>query len=351
LNTPQSSTGKYLGQNNQSIQVKKRKFQQPIVIKGANANNLKNIDINIPTKGIISITGVSGSGKTSLAFDVIADSFNAGRAVNCTKAAFHNIDFIIVIDQQKIGTSSLSTPSTYTGMFDLIREIFAKLHESKSRKLTKSSFSFNSKDGRCPTCKGMGNVKVSMDFLSDVWVVCDTCNGKRYKNTILDIKFNGLTINDILNLEVSDAISIFKDHSKISNILTLLHKIGLGYVKLGQATSTLSGGETQRLKLANELINATSNNGLFVFDEPSTGLHMQDVENLISVFNNLVDKGNTVLVVEHNLNIIRASDWIIDLGPEGGDLGGEVLFAGTPINIVDCETSFTGKALKNIFFS
>ncbi|MFK5894702.1 MAG: excinuclease ABC subunit UvrA [Pseudomonadota bacterium] len=345
---PSSITGKYLAHNNQSLKVRKHILQQPIVIKSANANNLKNIDINIPTRGIISITGVSGSGKTSLAFDVIADSYNAGRAVNCSETNFNNINSILVIDQQKIGTSPLSTPATYTGLFDLIRELFAKLDESKSRRLKKSSFSFNSKDGRCPTCKGMGNVKVSMDFLSDVWIVCDTCNGKRYKNAILEIKFNGHNINDILNLEVSDAISVFKGYSKISDILSVLQEIGLGYLKLGQATSTLSGGETQRLKLANELIKASSTNGLFIFDEPSTGLHMQDVENLISVFNNLVEKGNTVIVVEHNLDIIRASDWVIDLGLEGGDKGGEVIFAGSPEDIVKCEASFTGKALKII---
>ena len=349
LSNPYSSTGKYLSQKGLSLLQNNKELQEPIVIKGANANNLKQIDLDIPTGGIICVTGVSGSGKTSLAFDVIAYSFNAGRSINCSEATFININSILVIDQQKIGTSPLSTPATYTGLFDLIRDLFAKSDKSKIRKLNKSNFSFNSKDGRCPACKGMGNVKVSMDFLSDVWVVCDTCNGQRYKDTILEIQYNGYNINDILNLEISSAISVFKGHNKILAILSVLHEIGLGYIKLGQATSTLSGGEIQRLKLANELIKESSSSCLFIFDEPSTGLHMQDVENLISVFNNLVNQGNTVLVVEHNLDILKASDWIIDLGPEGGDLGGTVLFAGTPLDIVECGNSFTGKALSDNF--
>ena len=345
MSNPNSITGKCLLSRNK-IQPTKRKLQPPIKIIGASANNLKISSLDIPTGGIISITGVSGSGKTSLAFDVIAESFIAKKPIKCKDITFNNIDSLLVVNQEKIGVSPLSTPATYTGMFDLIRDFYAKLDESKLKKLKKSNFSFNSKEGRCPTCKGMGNVKVSMDFLSDVWVVCDTCNGKRYKNTILEIKFDGFNINDILNLEVKDAISVFKSQTKIYNILSTLQKIGLGYLTLGQATSTLSGGETQRLKLATELVKNTSSKCLYIFDEPSTGLHMQDVEKLISVFNSLVKKGNTVLVVEHNLDIINASDWIIDLGPEGGDKGGNVQFTGIPLDIFSVGNSFTGKALK-----
>jgi len=348
INNSNSITGKYLLQKNSHSVIQKHNLANPVSILGASANNLKNLNIDIPTGGIISITGVSGSGKTSLAFDVIADSFKANKTINCSDIETSNIDNILVVDQQKIGTSPLSTPATYTGMFDLIRELFSKLNASSLLKLKKSSFSFNSKDGRCPTCKGMGNVKVSMDFLSDVWVNCDTCNGRRYKSAVLSVKYNNLNINDILNLEVNDAIIVFKDHAKILNVLTVLQEIGLGYIKLGQATSTLSGGETQRLKLASELIKDNSNRTLYIFDEPSTGLHMQDVKKLISVFKNLVKNGNTVMVVEHNLDIIKASDWIIDLGPEGGYKGGEVVFVGTPKGIISCEASFTGKALKKI---
>jgi len=346
LSNSNSITGKYLSQNNNALQSSKHILNDAIRIVGASANNLKNIDIDVPTKGFISITGVSGSGKTSLAFDVIANSFNTKKTINCNDIIFNNTDTLLVVDQQKIGTSPLSTPATYTGMFDIIRELFAKLDESKARKLKKSHFSFNSKDGRCPACKGMGNVKVSMDFLSDVWVNCDACNGKRYKDTILEVQYNNHNINDVLNLEVTEAIQIFSDQSKILSILTVLDELGLGYIKLGQATSTLSGGETQRLKLATELIKEKSTNCLYIFDEPSTGLHMQDVDRLISVLNNLVKNGNTVLVVEHNLEIIKASDWIIDLGPEGGDKGGELIFAGTPDDIINCDKSFTGNALK-----
>ncbi|MCD4680974.1 MAG: excinuclease ABC subunit UvrA [Bacteroidales bacterium] len=352
IKNPKSITGKYLSKDRQEIIRQKinKQEREPgagISITGAYANNLKNISINIPAGGIIAVTGVSGSGKTSLAFDVIADSFKAGRAVNCDNISFANIDSVVVIDQQKIGTSPLSTPATYTGLFDIIRDLFARLDESKARGLKKLHFSFNSKEGRCPACKGMGNVKVSMDFLSDVWVSCDTCHGKRYKDSILKIRYKNLNINEVLELEVSEAYNIFEDNTKIRKILCVLRDIGLGYLKLGQSTSTLSGGETQRLKLASELIREFLDNCLFIFDEPTTGLHMQDVEKLIAVFNKLVNNGNTVLLVEHNLEIIRTSDWIIDLGPEGGDKGGEVVYSSISSKIVKCNKSYTGKALSN----
>lgn len=342
----ESITGSYLSKYQENKLLPKKDLNTGISITGANANNLNNIDLVIPSGGIITITGVSGSGKTSLAFDVIADSYNAGRPINCKSISFNYIDNILVIDQQKIGTSPLSTPATYTGLFDLIREIFAGLEESKSNRLKKSHFSYNSKDGRCPTCKGMGNVKVSMDFLSDIWVSCDTCHGKRYKSSILTVQYNDHNISDILNLEISEAISVFEGQSRILRILKVLEEIGLGYIKLGQATSTLSGGETQRLKLASKLIKEKSGRCLFIFDEPSTGLHMQDVERLIAVFNKLVDSGNTVFVVEHNLDIIQSSDWIIDLGPEGGDEGGELLYSGAITEIKECALSYTGTALE-----
>ena len=303
-------------------------LQQVVSIKGARAHNLKNIDLDIPSGKLVSLTGVSGSGKSSLAFDVIAASYAAGKAINCEAIFFHNIQQLLVIDQEKIGTSPLSTAATYSGLFDLIRDLFAKLEESKSRKLKKSHFSFNSKDGACPVCKGMGQLKISMDFLSDVWTPCDACHGKRYQENILEITFKEYNINDILNSSVSQAKAIFQDYPKLQHILNTLEEIGLGYLKLGQATSTLSGGETQRLKLASELLKENSSNSLIIFDEPSTGLHMQDVERLIKVFQKLIHKGHSLLVIEHHQAIIQASDWQIDLGPDGGDDGGELIYNG-----------------------
>ena len=323
-----SVTGRYLNRAQELKPKVVRPLQAGITVKNASANNLKNIALNIPSGGIVALTGVSGSGKTSLAFDVIGNSYVAGRPVNCQDISFGQFKSISVIDQQRIGTSPISTPGTYTGLFDLIRDLFANLPTSKDRGLKKAHFSFNSSEGRCEACKGMGQTKVSMDFLSDVWVNCETCHGSRYKKELLDIHFNGLNINEILNLEISKAIPYFAHHTKITDKLNMLEEIGLGYIKIGQSTSTLSGGETQRLKLANELMKETSGTGLYIFDEPSTGLHMQDVEKLISVFNQLVDNGNSVLVVEHNLDIIRSADWIIELGPEGGDEGGEVVYEG-----------------------
>lgn len=345
IENEKSITGKYLTENINIKSKIERNLETGIIIKSAKANNLKNIDLEIPSGGITVISGVSGSGKTSLAFDVIAKSFDTSNPQNCNEIAFQNIDSISVIDQKKIGISPLSTSATYTGLFDLIRDLFASLPEAKSEKFKKSHFSFNSKDGRCNTCKGMGSVKTSMDFLSDVWVLCDECNGKRYKKAVLDVKFKNLNINDILNLSVNQAISVFQDFSKMTKILNVLDEIGLGYLKLGQATSTLSGGETQRLKLATHLMEDNARQSLFIFDEPSAGLHMQDVEKLNRVFSKLADEGNTVIVVEHNLEIIKSADWVIDLGPEAGDDGGKVVYSGRISEMLKCKHSLTAKAL------
>lgn len=317
-----------------------------IKVIGAQAHNLKQIDVDIPGGGLVAITGVSGSGKTSLAFDVIAPSFQAKKAVSCRHIDFHHIESLTLIDQQAIGSSPLSTVATYTGMFDAIRTLFANLEAARQRKFKAAHFSFNSPDGRCEVCKGMGKIKVAMDFLSDVWVNCESCHGDRYKPNVLEIRFQGLHINDVLNLEVGEALDTFKAYPKITRILQILEEVGLGYIKLGQATASLSGGETQRLKLAARLTGETPGPGLFIFDEPSTGLHMQDVERLIAVFGRLVDKGHSVLVVEHHLDIIRAADWILDLGPEGGDMGGDIVYSGDAAGILNCAASYTGAALK-----
>jgi len=343
-NNPSSLTGKYLSQSAELITRKDVRLQAGISMKGARANNLKNIDLDIPSGGIISITGVSGSGKSSLVFNVIADSYSAGRPIYCDDIKFNNIDSIVAIDQDKIGTSRLSNAATYTGLFDHIRDLFAGLDEAKSKGFKRSHFSFNSKEGRCPVCKGMGSVKSSMDFLSDIWISCDACHGKRFKNDILKIRYKGLNIHDVLELEVEGASQLFEKEAK--HILKTLKEVGLGYLRLGQASSTLSGGETQRLKLAAGLTGETTGNTLYIFDEPSTGLHMQDIDILFTVFRRLVEQGNTVMVVEHNLEIIRASDWAIDLGPEGGDEGGSVVYRGVPAGIIDCQQSYTGSALR-----
>lgn len=330
LVNPNSVTGKYLTRKVVDRKKPVRNLKMGLQVKKAFANNLNNINLNIPTNGIVTITGVSGSGKTSLAFDVIAQSLLAKQPIKCDEITYEAFDHVAIIDQQRIGTSPSSTPATYTGVFDLIRDIFASLPESKAHGFKKSHFSFNNPEGRCETCKGMGQTKVSLDFLSDVWVECESCHGSRFKKPILDVRLDGLNINEVLRLEIAVARDIFQNNSRMRNKLAMLNEIGLGYIQLGQATNSLSGGETQRLKLAHELMKETKGHCLYIFDEPSTGLHMQDVEKLILVFNKLADQGHSVLIVEHNQDIIQSSDWIIELGPGGGDQGGCIVYEGIP---------------------
>ena len=345
LSEKKSITGKYLSELPKQIIRAPENLQKGIQIQSAQARNLKAIDINIPSGGITTITGVSGSGKTTLAFEVIANSFYAASPINCQEISFTNIDSIVVMDQQKIGSSPLSTIATYTGLFDSIRDIFAQEALAKQKKFQKSHFSFNSKQGSCKNCKGMGQTKVSLDFLSDVWVICDACQGKRYKEEILEIKYKEHSIADLLDLSISQAFSLFQKQALTSHHLKILEEVGLGYIKLGQATNTLSGGEIQRLKLAKELIKETKGKTLYIFDEPSTGLHMQDVEILIKVFRKLRKNGNTILMIEHHLDIIRASDWIVDLGPEGGENGGKLLYSGPTIELHRAKESYTAQKL------
>ncbi|NPD45168.1 MULTISPECIES: excinuclease ABC subunit UvrA [unclassified Lentimicrobium] len=343
-NSEDSITGKYLHQEI-NIPVSKAQLQTGIQIKAAHAHNLKNIDLKIPSGGMVAVTGVSGSGKSSLVFTVIAKSYKSGKAENCESISFDNINSISIMDQQSIGTSSLSNCATYTGIFEDIRDIFAKESEAKAKGFKKSHFSFNSKDGSCPACKGMGQNKVPMDFLSDVWVTCEICDGKRYKEEVLEVKHQEKSIDEVLKMSISEAKEFFSHAKKTAPALNILEEVGLGYIQLGQATSTLSGGETQRLKLAHELNKQSSSKTLFIFDEPSTGLHIQDVELLLKVFRKLVDEGHSLIIVEHNIDIIKAADWIIDLGPEGGDAGGELIFSGKLEELKTCDGSFTSMAL------
>lgn len=344
-NSEDSITGKYLSKNI-SIPKSTAQLQKGIHIKSAHANNLRNIDLQIPSGGIVAITGVSGSGKSSLVFEVIAKSYKSGQAENCEAISFENINSLSIMDQQSIGTSPLSNCATYTGIFEDIRDLFAKEPEAKAKGLKKSHFSFNSKDGSCPGCKGMGQNKVPMDFLSDVWVTCEICDGKRYKEEVLEIKHQEKSIDEVLKMSISEAKEFFSNAKKITPSLEILEEVGLGYLQLGQATSTLSGGESQRLKLAHELNKQSSSKTLFIFDEPSTGLHLQDIEVLLKVFRKLVEQGHTLIVVEHHLDIIKSADWVIDLGPEGGDTGGEMIFSGMFEDFLTCEASFTALALQ-----
>ena len=328
-----------------------------ISVTKASANNLKDINVKIPIGLLTCVTGVSGSGKSSLINNVLYLSIvnklleNNEGFVDCECIdGVDNIDKIIDIDQSPIGRTPRSNPITYTGIFSLIREEFAKKPESKSRGYTPGRFSFNVKgknNGVCPNCDGQGQIKVEMHFLSDVYVQCEKCNGKRYNDETLEIKLNGKDISDVLDMTVEEALIFFKNYPRIYKKLTVLSDVGLGYIKLGQSAITLSGGEAQRIKLAKELIRPDTGHTLYVLDEPTTGLHNYDVKNLLRVLERLKDKGNTLIIIEHNLDVIKTADWIIDLGPEGGNGGGQVIASGAPEDLIKIKKSHTGKYLKS----
>ena len=350
-----SLTGQYLSQK-RTISVPERRRAgsgQKLVVRGARANNLKNITVEFPLGKFICVTGVSGSGKSSLVNEILKKrllhDLNRAKVRPKDHDGIDGIEYlnkIIDIDQSPIGRTPRSNPATYTGLFDLIRALYATTPDAKLRGYTSGRFSFNVKGGRCEACKGDGIVKIEMHFLPDVYVPCEVCHGRRYNRETLEVRYKGKNIYDVLEMTVEEALPFFAQHSKIKNILQTLDDVGLGYIKLGQPSTTLSGGEAQRIKLATELSRRDTGRTLYVLDEPTTGLHTHDVKRLLEILNRLADSGSTVIVIEHNLDVIKTADWIIDLGPEGGDEGGTVLATGTPEEIAACEQSYTGQFLK-----
>lgn len=355
-NNKNSLTGKYLSGKlkiESNITPVSRKHAT-ISIKGARQWNLKNIDVDFPINKLICVTGVSGSGKSTLIHDTLY-----GGVRKATLGAYYgtigqfdkitgceNVSDVLLVDQSPIGRTPRSNPATYTKVFDDIRVLMAQTMEAKLRGYSQSRFSFNVKDGRCPVCEGQGQIKIEMQFLPDIYVTCDECHGSRFKEETLEVDYKGKNISEILKLTVDEALEFFQNIPSLRRKLTTIQDVGLGYLELGQPSNTLSGGESQRLKISRELVKKFEGKMLYILDEPTTGLHFYDVDKLIKVLRQLVDKGNTVVLIEHNLDVIKNSDWIIDLGPEGGEKGGEVVAIGTIQDIIDCPRSYTGQYLK-----
>lgn len=357
MNCPESITGKYLsGELSIPVPTERRKGNgHSIVVHGARKNNLKNIDVTIPLGCMTLITGVSGSGKSSLVNEVLlpylSEKLNRTKptAVECDGIdGIEYLDKVIAIDQSAIGRTPRSNPATYTGVFGLIRDLFASTLDAKERGYTSGRFSFNVKGGRCEHCDGDGILKIAMNFLPDVYVPCEVCHGARYNRETLAVKYKGKSIADVLDMTVEEAVGFFQNISSIKNKMQTLYDVGLGYIKLGQSATTLSGGEAQRVKLATELSKRSTGKTMYILDEPTTGLHTHDVAKLITILQRLVAAGNTVVVIEHNLDVIKVADHIIDLGPEGGDGGGTIVATGTPEEVAGCGQSYTGQFLKKM---
>ena len=356
MKNPNSITGKYLsGKIKIPVPKTRRKPKGFLKVVGAKENNLKNIDVKLPIGVLTCVTGVSGSGKSSLVNEILykslARKLNRARTIpgKCKKIeGMEQLDKVINIDQSPIGRTPRSNPATYTGMFDMIRDLFAATTDAKERGYKKGRFSFNVKGGRCEACSGDGILKVEMHFLPDVYVPCEVCGGKRYNRETLEVHYKGKTIYDVLEMTVEEALDFFKNVPRILNKVQTLYDVGLGYLKLGQPSTTLSGGEAQRIKLATELSKRSTGKTIYVLDEPTTGLHFADVHKLVEILHRLTDEGNTVVVIEHNLDVIKVADYIIDMGPDGGDRGGTVVVAGTPEQVAEHPTSYTGKYVKHM---
>jgi excinuclease ABC subunit A len=326
-----------------------------VVIRGAREHNLRNVDVAIPLGCFVAVTGVSGSGKSTLVNDILWNAlgrrFYRAKTIPGLHAGIDGLellDKVVDIDQSPIGRTPRSNPATYTGLFTIIRDLFSELPESKMRGYTPGRFSFNVKGGRCEACQGDGLVKIEMHFLPDVYVPCDVCRGKRYNRETLEVFYKGHSIADVLELTVDDALELFEAVPRLRRHLQTLSDVGLGYIHLGQSATTLSGGEAQRVKLASELSKIATGQTFYILDEPTTGLHFEDVRMLLEVLHKLVERGNTVLVIEHNLDVIKTADWIIDLGPEGGPAGGRIVAEGPPEVVAAVEDSFTGQFLAGM---
>jgi excinuclease ABC subunit A len=353
---PASVTGQFLSRERQIAVPPRRPGENGCFrVLGARMHNLKGIDIEFPVGRFVCVTGVSGSGKSTLVNEIVykalANRLNRMRVKPGDHDAVEGIecfDKVIDIDQSPIGRTPRSNPATYTKLFDHIRELYAQTPDAKVRGYRPGRFSFNVRGGRCETCKGDGTIKIEMHFLPDVYVPCETCHGKRYNRETLEVRFKGKNIAEVLAMSIEEALQFFSKIPKIARRLQTLHDVGLDYVKLGQPATTLSGGEAQRVKLSAELSKIATGRTLYILDEPTTGLHFADIEKLLEVLQRLVDSGNTVLVIEHNLDVIKQADWIVDLGPEGGDEGGELIACGTPEEVATVEESFTGQFLRQV---
>lgn len=354
--TKKSLTGQYLaGTKSIPVPENRRPAEKFVTIRGCKENNLKNIDVKIPIGLLTVVTGVSGSGKSTLVYDTLYRGMMQRLYHSREKAGVHKeilfdsaIDKVIVIDQSPIGRTPRSNPATYTKLFDEIRTVFAGIKEAKLRGYGPGRFSFNLRGGRCEACEGDGLIRIEMNFLPDVYVECEECKGKRYNRETLDVKYKGKSIADVLDMSVEEALALFEHHPSIRSKLEMLSRVGLGYIKLGQSATTLSGGEAQRIKLTRELAKRATGKTLYLLDEPTTGLHFDDTKKLIKVLDDLVEKGNTVVVIEHNLDVIKSADYIIDIGPEGGDAGGELVAVGTPEQVAAVKGSYTGQFLKGM---
>jgi excinuclease ABC subunit A len=361
INSQESITGAYLsGRRSIEIPSERRPIdpKRKLVVKGAKENNLKDIEVEIPLGLFVSVTGVSGSGKSTLVNDILyttlANKLNGARLVpgrHRTVTGIDQLDKVVHVDQSPIGRTPRSNPATYTGVFDKVRALFAETSEAKVRGYQQGRFSFNVKGGRCENCSGDGTITIEMNFLPDVYVPCEVCHGARYNRETLEVHYKGKTIAQVLDMPIEIAHEFFESVPTIARYLKTLCDVGLGYVRLGQSAPTLSGGEAQRVKLATELQRRSTGRTIYVLDEPTTGLHFEDVNKLLGVLKRLVETGNTVVVIEHNLDVIKSSDWVIDMGPEGGFRGGTVVAEGTPEEVAKVKASYTGQFLAEILES